>query len=42
MSQTIENSFEYTLAKEQTIVYIWRSIMQEYVYKTKDMKKYLQ
>lgn len=40
MSPTIENSFEYTLAKEQTIVYIWRSIMQEYVYKTKDMKKF--
>ncbi len=40
MSETIENSFEYTLAKEQTIVYIWRSIMQEYVYKTKDMKKF--
>lgn len=40
MSETIENSFEYTLAKEQTIVYIWRSIMQEYVYKFKDMKKF--
>ena len=26
-SEKIENSFEYKLAKEQTLVYIWRSVM---------------
>ena len=32
-----EDSFEYKLAKEQTIVFIWQSVMQDYEYKTKDM-----
>lgn len=33
-----EDTFEYTLAKEQTIVFIWQSIMQDYEYKNKDME----
>ena len=40
MSESLEKSFEYKLAKEQTVVYIWRSVMQEYVYKFKDMQKF--
>ena len=39
-SEKIENSFEYKLAKEQTLVYIWRSVMQEYIYKNQDMQKF--
>lgn len=39
-SKKIEESFEYKLAKEQTLVYLWRSVMQEYVYKTQDMQKF--
>ncbi|WP_147634326.1 ankyrin repeat domain-containing protein [Treponema pectinovorum] len=36
-NQNIEDSFEYKLAKEQTINYIWQSVMGDFVYKTKDM-----
>ena len=39
-SKKLEDSFEYKLAKEQTLVYLWRSVMQEYVYKTQDIEKF--
>ncbi len=35
--ENIENTFEYKLAKEQTIVYIFDSITKDYIYKTKKM-----
>ncbi len=36
----IENSFEYSLAKEQTVVFLWQSVMQDYIYKEKDMSAF--
>ncbi len=33
----IENTFEYKLAKEQTIVYILESVTKDYIYKSKKM-----
>lgn len=36
----IENTFEYKLAKEQTIVYLIDSVTKEYIYKKTDMVKF--
>lgn len=35
--ENLENTFEYKLAKEQTIVYIFESITKDYIYKSKEM-----
>lgn len=37
LGTNIEESFEYKLAKEQTITYIWQSVMSDFVYKQKSM-----
>lgn len=36
----IKDTLEYTLAKEQTLVFIYESIVKDYLYKKEDMEKY--
>ena len=39
-NKDIESTLEYTLAKEQTIVYIYESVTKDYIYKTKEMEQF--